>query len=134
MVIEYMAKSRVDDNLLSFLTDNECSQIEFDLLRFMGRHPKAKLSFYAITRAFRVAAIDLGNVLMALVERDIVVHQMDDNGLVTYSLSADEKISAYIHKLASLDWSTAMAMKKELKDNTVCYFDFMRDRKCIARK
>jgi len=116
MVIEYMAKSRVDDNLLSFLTDNECSQVEFDLLRFMGRHPKAKLSFYAITRAFRVAAIDLGMVLMALVERGILVHHLDDNGLVTYSLSADKKTRAHIQELAALDWSAAVALKKELKD------------------
>ena len=116
MVIEYMAKSRVDGNLLSFLADNECSQVEFDLLRFIGRHPKAKLSFHAITRAFRMAATDLGNVLMALVERGILVHHLDDNGLVTYSLSADKKTRAYIQELASLEWSVAMAMKKELKD------------------
>ena len=116
MVIEYLAKSRVDDNLLSFLMDNECSQIEFDLLRFMGRHPKAKLSFYAITRAFRIAVTDVGTALMALVERGFLVHRLDEKGLVTYSLAANEKTSSYIHKLASLDWSASMALKKELKD------------------
>jgi hypothetical protein len=134
MVTEYKAKSRVNNNLLSFLTHNECSEIEFDLLRLMGQHPKAKLSFYVITRAFRIAAIDLGNALMALVERDMLAHRLDDNGLATYALSADEKTRAYIIKLASLDWSEAMALKKELKDNTVCYFDFMRDSNFIARK
>jgi len=121
MVIDYMTKSRVNNDLLSFLTDNECSQIEFDLLRFMGRHPKAKLSFYVITRAFRVAVIDLGDALMELVERGLLVHRLDDKGLVTYSLAADEKTSSYIHRLASLDWSAAVALKKELKDWMVCY-------------
>ena len=134
MVTEYQTKSRVNDDLLSFLTDNECSETEFDLLRFIGRHPKAKLNFYVITQAFRMTPIDLGKALMALVEKDILVHQMDDNGLVTYSLSADEKIHAYIHKLASQDWSVSMALKKELKDNTVCYFDFMRYSNFTARK
>ena len=127
MVTEYKAKSRVNDDLLSFLTDNKCSEIELDLLRFIGRHPKAKLNFYVITQAFRITPIDQGNALMALVERDILVHQMDDNGLVTYSLSTDEKIRAYIHKLASLDWSVAMALKKELRERTVCYQDLWRD-------
>jgi len=121
MVTECKAKSKVNNDLLSFLTDNECSQIEFDLLRFMGRHPKAKLSFYVITRAFRVAVIDLGDALMELVERGLLVHRLDDKGLVTYSLAANEKTSSYIHKLASLDWSAAMALKKELKDWMVCY-------------
>jgi len=127
MVTEYKEKSRVNSDLLSFLTDKECSETEFDLLRFMGRHPHAKLNFYVITQAFRIAAIDLGNALMALVERDILVHRLDDNGLVTYSLSSDEKTRAYIHKLASLDWSVAMSMKKELRDKAVCYQDLWRD-------
>ncbi len=134
MVTEYKAQSRVNNDLLSFLTGNECSEIEVDLLRFMGLHPKAKLSFYVITRAFRIAAIDLGNALMALVERNILVHHLDDNGLVTYSLSADENTCAYIHKLAALDWSAAMALKKELKDRTVCYQDLWRDSNFMVRK
>lgn len=121
MVIKYMPESRVSNYLLSFLTDNECSQVEFDLLRFMGRHPRAKLSFYVITRAFRIAVIELGDALMALVERGLLVHWLDDKGLVTYSLSSDEKTCAYIRKLASLDWSEATKLKKELKDRMVCY-------------
>jgi hypothetical protein len=121
MVTEYKAQSRVSDDLLSFLTDNECSEIELDLLRFMGQHPKAKLSFYVITRAFRIAAIELSNALMALVERDILVHRIDDNGLVTYSLSTDENICANIRKLAALDWSAAMTLKNELKGKSARY-------------
>jgi hypothetical protein len=119
MVTGYMAKSRVNNELLSFLTDNGCSQVEFDLLRFMGRHPEAKLSFYVITTAFRIAISDLGNALMALVERGLLVHLLNDKGLVTYSLSADEETRAYMHQLASLDWSAAMALKKELKERMV---------------
>ncbi len=134
MLTECEAKLKISNSLLSFLTDNECSEIEFDLLRFMGRHPKAKMSFYIITRAFRIAAIDVGNALTALVEKDILMRRLDGNGLITYSLSTDEKPHAYIHKLASLDWSEAMALKKELKANTVCYFDFMRDSNFIPRK
>ena len=121
MVTEYKARSRVNDGLLSFLSDNECSEIEVDLLRFMGRHPNAKLSFYAITKAFRISTADLGNALMALVERGILVHRLDDNGLVTYSLSADENIRACIQNLAFLDWSAAMALKNELKGRMACY-------------
>lgn len=116
MVTGYQTKSKVNNDLLSFLTDNEGSETEFDLLRFIGRHPKAKLNFYVITQAFRITPIDLGRALMALVERDILMYQLDDNGLVTYSLSRDEKTHAYIQELASLDWSVAMSLKKELRD------------------
>ena len=119
MVTEYQTKSRINNDLLSFLTDNECSETAFELLRFIGRHPKAKLNFYVITQAFRKTPIDLGKALMALVERDILVHQLDDNGLVTYSLSPDEKTHAYIQELASLDWSVAMSLRKELRDSTL---------------
>jgi hypothetical protein len=61
------------------------------------------------------------------------LYQLDDNGLVTYSLSADEKIRAYLHRLALLDWSTAMSLKKELKDMVVCYQDSWRDSKYMTR-
>ena len=121
MVTEYQTKSRINNDLLSFLTDNECSETAFELLRFIGRHPKAKLNFYVITQAFRITPSDLGKALLALVERDILVHQLDDNGLVTYSLSPDEKTHAYIQELATLDWSVAMALKKELKDSTSAF-------------
>lgn len=121
MVTECKAKSMVNDDLLSFLTDNECNEIESELLRFMGRHPKAKLSFHAITRAFYISTADLGSALMALVERDILVRRLDDNGLVTYSLSTDENTCANIRKLAALDWSAAMALKNELKGKSACY-------------
>lgn len=129
MVIECMEKSKVKGGLLSFLSDNKCGEIEFDLLRFMGQHPKAKLSFYVITQAFRISAIDLGNAVMALVEKGIMVHRLNGNGLVTYSLSADERTRAYIHELSSLDWSVAMSLKKELKERAFCYKDLWRDSK-----
>jgi hypothetical protein len=129
MVIEYMQKSKVNGDLLSFLADNKCGEIEFDLLRFMGQHPRAKLSFYVITQAFRIATIDLGNALMALVKKGILAHWLDGHGLVTYSLSPDEKTSAHIRELSSLDWSVAMALKKELKDRAFYYQDLWRERK-----
>ena len=134
MVIEYMEKSKVNGDLLSFLADNKCGEIEFDLLRFMGQHPRAKLSFYVITQSFRIAAIDLGNALMALVKKDIVAHRLNGHGLVTYSLSSDEKTRAHIRELSSLDWSVAMALKKELKDRAFRYQDLWRDGKCITGK
>ena len=45
-----------------------------------------------------------------------VPFSFEDNGLVTYSLSADKKTRAHIQELAALDWGEAMALKKELKD------------------
>ena len=120
MVTEFMARKVVNAGLISFLMDNKCGDMEFDLLRFMGRHLHAKLNFYVITQSFRLAASDLGNALMSLVERGILLHQLGDNNLVTYSVSTDAGIRAHVSELASLGWSTAMSLKKELKERVVC--------------
>ena len=114
MVTECKVKSMVNNDLLSFLTDNDCSEMQFEMLRFIGRHPKAKLSFHVIAKALGTASTELGNALMALVQNDILIAEINENGLSTYSLSDNSKIAAYVRELAALDWSEAMALKRLL--------------------
>jgi hypothetical protein len=104
----------VTNDLLSFLKNNNVNSMQFELIRFVVRHPKAKLSFYVIARALGTASTELGNALVALIEKDILIAEINENGLSTYSLSGSNKTDAYIRELAALDWSEAMGLKRLL--------------------
>ena len=119
MVTDYRINRIVKSDLLLFLKDIGCSGIQFRLLCFWGRHPKSRLSLYTIARALETARINLRHAMTALVEKGILVDQHDSNGLTTYALSGDQRIQEYIDELAKLDWSEAINLRKQLKDETV---------------
>lgn len=104
-----------DNDLLQFLRDAGCGSMQFELLRFVGKHPRAKLSFYTIARALGTASVELANSLTALIDREILAAEYDDNGLTTYSLSADGQTCDYICELANMDWIGASNIKKQLE-------------------
>ncbi len=118
----YKVQPMVNDDLRSFLENTGCSRMQFEILRFMGKHSKTKFSFFVIARAMGTGGIVLGDALIGLIEKDILLAQVDENGLTTYCLGADHATCGYIHLLAALDWSEAMALKKQLKeDETLRY-------------
>jgi len=121
MVTMYKVKPMINDELQSFLEDTGCSRMQFEILRFMGKHPKAKFSLYVIARAMGTGGTDLGNALIGLIERDVLLARADDNSLTTYCLGADNETCGYIYRLADLDWSEAMALKKQLKEDEARY-------------
>jgi hypothetical protein len=110
----YKASIMTGSDLLSFLRDINCNSMQFEMLRYVGRHPRAKLSFYVIAKALGTASTELGDALMALIQKDMLVAQLDDNGVTTYSLSAGRKICNRVCELAALDWSEAMSLKRKL--------------------
>jgi len=57
--------------------------------------------------------------MTALVQKGILVDQHDSNGLTTYAFSGDRRIKEYIDELAKLDWSEAINLRKQLKEETV---------------
>ncbi len=117
MVTNCQTKPMANSDLLSFLKVTGCNSMHFDLLRFVGRHPKARLSLYVLTRATGTRSITLGNAIIPLLEQDILVAQIDDNGLTTYSLSTSQKTCGYIYRLVNLDWSEARSLRRQLKDD-----------------
>lgn len=117
MVTMYKVKPMVNDDLQSFLEDNGCSRMQFEILRFMGKHPKAKFSLYVIARAMGTGGNDLGNALISLIEKDIIVTLLDGNGLITYCLSDHVEVYSYIYYLSALDWGEAASVKKQLKED-----------------
>jgi hypothetical protein len=119
MVTDYRINRIVNYDLLLFLKDIGCSGIQFRLLCFWGRHPKSRLSLYTVARALDTARINLRDAMTDLVEKGILVDQHDSNGLTTYALSGDQRIKEYIDELAKLDWSEAINLRKQLKEETV---------------
>jgi hypothetical protein len=117
MVTMYKVKPMVNDDLQSFLEDTGCSRMQFEILRFMGKHPRAKFSLYVIARAMGTGGMVLGDALIGLIEKDIIVSLVDGNGLVTYCLSDHVEVYSYVYYLSALDWSEASCLKKRLKED-----------------
>ena len=115
MVTDYRIRRLVDYDLVAFLKDISCTGIQFKLLCFWGRHPKAKLSLYTIARALDTSAINLRDAMANLVGKGILMAQQNDNGLTTYAL-ADQRAKEYIDELGSLDWNQTMNLGRQLKE------------------
>ena len=118
MVIDCRIRQTADCELLSSLKDIGCTDMQFKLLRFWGRHPKAKLSLYTIARALDISAINLRDAITNLVAKGILTAQHNDDGLTTYALS-EQGAREYIDELGSLDWNQTMNLGRQLKGETV---------------
>ncbi|MBM3119562.1 MAG: hypothetical protein FJ006_08460 [Chloroflexi bacterium] len=117
-ITDYRISRIADYDLLSFLKDINCTGMQFKLLRFWGRHPKAKLSLHTIARALDTSTINLRDAITNLVGKGILTAQHNSDGLTTYALSEQQTLE-YIDELGSLDWNEAMNLEKQLKAKTV---------------
>lgn len=118
MVIDCSIRQTVYYGLLSSLKDMGCTDMQFKLLCFWGRHRKAKLSLYTIARALDTSAMGLRDAIKSLVEKGIITAKQDDYGLTTYVLS-EQGAGEYIDELGSLDWNQKMNMEIQLKEKAV---------------
>ncbi|MBM4447598.1 MAG: hypothetical protein FJ023_09715 [Chloroflexi bacterium] len=105
-------------DVLSFLEDINCTGMQFRLLRFWVRHPKAKLSLYTMARALNTSAISLRDAITNLVENGILTAQHNNHGLTTYALS-EQGAQEYIDELGSLDIHQTKTLERQLKEKTV---------------
>ena len=108
----------VDYDMLSFLKGINCTGMQFKLLRFWVRHPKAKLSLYTMARALDTSAISLRDAITNLVEKGILTAQHNNHGLTTYALS-EHGAQEYIDELGSLDMHQTKTLERQLKEKTV---------------
>jgi len=118
MVTDCRISQLVDYSLLSFLKDINCTGMQFKLLCFWGRHPKAKLSLYTIASALDTSATNLRGAITNLVGKGILTAQHNNDGLTTYALS-EQGAQEYIDKLGSLDWNQTMNLERQLKKEPV---------------
>jgi predicted DNA-binding transcriptional regulator len=114
MVTDCKISRIADYGLLPFLKDIGCTGMQFKLLCFWGKHPKAKLSLYTIARALDTSAVNLRDAITNLVEKGILTAQHNMDGLTTYALS-EQRAQEYIDELGSLDWNQAMNLGRQLK-------------------
>ena len=98
---------------------SSCTGLELRLLRFWGRHPRAKLSLYTIAGALGAARLDLRQAIAILAEKGILKAQHNSNGLTTYSLSDDRQTQEYLEELAGLDWGETKILEKQLEREAV---------------
>jgi hypothetical protein len=118
MVTDCRISQLVDYSLLSFLKDINCTGMQFKLLCFWGRHPRAKLSLYTIASALDTSATNLRGAIANLVGKGILTAQHNNDGLTTYALS-EQGAQEYIDKLGSLDWNQTMNLGRQLKKEPV---------------
>jgi hypothetical protein len=111
--------SSADGKLLFFLKHIRCSRLQFELLRFLGRHPKAKMSFYVIARHVGMSSIDLRDEIVALIKKEILVSPENGAGFTTYALSGDIMVREHACALANLEWSQAEILRRQLDEDQV---------------
>ena len=118
MIIDCEIRRTANYDLLPLLKDINCTSMQFKLLCFWGRHPKAKLSLHTIARALDTSALSLRDALTSLVAKGILIAQHNNDDLVTYALS-DQQTQEYIGELGSLDWNQMVNLERQLKGKAV---------------
>jgi hypothetical protein len=119
MTITYNEMKTTHRNSIEFLKKNSHVGLELQLLLFWGRHPQAKLSLYSIASALDTARINLRHAIKSLVEKDILVEQENNSGLITYSLNELGEIHENITLLGKLDWSEFKTLERELQEEAL---------------
>jgi hypothetical protein len=114
MVIDFKSETAISDNLESFLKTIDCSDMQFKLLNFWARHPRAKLSLYTMAQAMSTTKVNLRDEIEALVDKGMLSTQRNENGLTTYSFSQPEAQS-FMDDLSKLDWAEAIRLGNQLK-------------------
>ena len=122
MVVDCRIKQTADYDLLAFLNDIDCNGMQFNLLCFWGRHPRAKLSLYTIAGALDTSALKLRDAITNLVGKGILTAQDNNNGLTTYALS-EQRVQECVDELGNLDWKQTMELVRQLKGETVSTAD-----------
>jgi predicted DNA-binding transcriptional regulator len=117
MVTDCRISQLEDYSLLSFLKGIDCTGMQFKLLCFWGRHPRAKLSLYTIASALDTSTTNLRSAITNLVGKGILTAQHNNDGLTTYMLSGNGA-HEYIDKLGSLDWNQTMNLGRQLKEQS----------------
>ena len=118
MAIDGTIRQMANDGLMSFLKDIDCDGMQFKLLCFWGRHPRAKLSLYTIAGALDASAMSLREAIVNLVEKGVLTAEHNNNGLTTYALS-EQQARGYVDELGGLDWKQTMDLVRQWKKGTV---------------
>ena len=118
MAIDHKEERMANYELLPLLKDIGCSDMQFKLLCFWGRHPRAKLTLRTIARAIDISNNSIRAAIKALEEKGILTAQHNGNGLTTYALS-QQYSQQYIDELGRLDYSKMIDLGKQIKEKAI---------------
>ena len=119
MVISCIQSQISNNHLLSFLRENDFNSLELQLLVFWAKHPNAKLSLYSIANVLDTAKLNLREAIYALVRKNVLLEQHNNNDLTTYYLNGNFNTRPFIEELSCLDWSQLKVLKKQIEGGAV---------------
>jgi Fe2+ or Zn2+ uptake regulation protein len=115
MIISEGCERIMQQDLISFLKENEFSGLRLRLLLFWVRHPQAKFSLDCIAHVLDITCHSLREILRELVAKGMVNEQYCTSGITHYSLNHDHELSMHVQHLAGMDWSAIKNLEGEIE-------------------
>jgi len=115
MVINEYCERTINEDIFSFLKENEFTGLKLRLLLFWGRHPEARFNLDGIAHVMDITRHHLKELLRELIDKGMIDEQYCTCGIAHYSLNHDHKYSGQIKKLAAMDWSEINSIEGELE-------------------
>lgn len=116
MAISSKIKDINRQDLLSFLEEINCSNLQFKLLCFWARHPRAAFSLFTVSQALDCPVHRIKDSLSDLVYKKIITVNNDNNELLKYALSDCDPVK-YIEELGRMDWSEQIILWRKTRVN-----------------
>ncbi len=107
--------SMTDQDLISFLKENDFTGHRLRLLLFWGRHPQAKFNLDCIAHVLDITHHHLHEMLRELIEKGMVEEKYCSSGIAHYSLNPEHELSDYVQELAMMDWSAIRNLEGEVE-------------------
>lgn len=115
MVINEYCGKIIDEDIFSFLKENEFTGLRLKLLLFWGKHPEARFNLDGIAHVMEITRHHLQEMLKELIDKGLINEQYCASGIAHYSLNHDHEFSEHIKKLAQLDSSEINSIEGELE-------------------
>ncbi|MBN1375924.1 MAG: hypothetical protein JXA01_07195 [Dehalococcoidia bacterium] len=107
--------------------------MQFRLLYFWSRHPRAKLSLYTCIHALHVSGYALREAVTALVQKGILITTQSAGGLTTYALS-QRSCREYIYEMGNLDWRSLKKLEAGLESDGILKYTPDNLNQCQSRE
>ena len=114
MVMSY-CDTIANQDLLSFLKENDFTGLRLRLLLFWGRHPHAKFNLDCIAYVLDITRHHLRDILKDLIDKGMVNEQYCASGIAHYSLNHSHVLSEHVNVLSQLDWSSIRVLEGEIE-------------------
>jgi hypothetical protein len=115
MIISDGCERIMQQDLISFLRENEFSGLKLRLLLFWVRHPEAKFNLDCIAHVLDVTCHSLRETLREFVNEGMVNEQYCESGITHYSLNHEHSVNTHVRKLAEMDWSAIKCLEGEIE-------------------